>query len=155
MNAEEIKTLLAELLQTFRADWNTSSDDFTNHSEREEVRSAAIRSRETLKSLFPNHPELDDEFLSRNGENEEEDILNNLQQWANGALETRPGGLNVDRFSVVTHDSEECKQRLDELTRSPSEENRPAIWPFIKMIRYREPLLLYVNGLSSYSPGYI
>ncbi|KAL4890258.1 hypothetical protein BDV59DRAFT_195181 [Aspergillus ambiguus] len=127
MNRSEIRELLEELLRSFRNYYTNIFDEVReNH---EEIKAAALRAQDTLKSLFPNDPKIDHEYLSAEGMEKEKEILEHLQELAMGVLRHRPGERDSEQYLVVAYDDEDCKDRLDELTTDLSGTG-PAIWPF-------------------------
>lgn len=140
MNTEEMKELLEELLQSVRR-FNTNSlyQQLGSTEERQKCRETADRAWETLESLFKDEPELSLEYVSRDEEGAETAILAQLERWALIGLAHRPGGSNSLQYSVISGDIDECKHQLDTLTADSPGSNRPALWPFIKLIRFSKP----------------
>ncbi|KAF9893535.1 hypothetical protein FE257_010847 [Aspergillus nanangensis] len=139
MDTEEVKELLEELLRSFRQFYTGAYTEVSTPDEQERVRAVATRAQHTLTSLFPNHPEIDHDFLLREEANAEVDILETLQNCAMDNLDYRPGGRDALHHVVVAQDSEDCMVELDKLTTDPTDVTRPAIWPFVKLIRWKTP----------------
>lgn len=89
-----------------------------------------------LEALFKGDAKLDKEFLVRTDTAEAEDeILDTLLQIAIEGLIDRPGGPDAVRHTEACPDLESCKDLLDLLTTNPRGDE-PAIWPFVKLIRF-------------------
>lgn len=89
-----------------------------------------------LEALFKGDAKLDKEFLVRSGSAEAEDeILDTLLQIATDGLLDRPGGPDAVRYAEACPDLGSCKDLLDLLTTNPRGDE-PAIWPFVKLIRF-------------------
>lgn len=76
------------------------------------------------------------EYLSEDYDNAHSDIIAQLERWAFASLAVRPGGPDALDYSAVAGDTEECKSILDMLTGGASSTGTPAMWPFIKLIRF-------------------
>lgn len=137
MSSDEVKELLEELLQNVRQ-FHTDSlyQQLRSAEEQASCREKSDRAWEALESLFKNEPEMSLEYLSRDEEGAELAILNQLERWALLGSAHRPGGPNNLEYEVKCACLDECKQQLDILTADSPEGNRPALWPFIKLIRY-------------------
>lgn len=94
------------------------------------------------------------EHLSQDFEDAYLVLLSQLERWASASLALRPGGLDALEYSVVAGDIEECRDILDMLTASNAGNGNPAIWPFIKLIRFvglpenQVVLLILLQGIS-------
>lgn len=136
MNPDEVKELLEELLQSVRQFYTHSLyQQLRSAEERASCREKSDRAWEALESLFKNEAEMSLEYVSREEEGAELAILNQLERWALLGSAHRPGGPNNLEHTVVCACLDECKQQLDLLTADSPEGNRPALWPFIKLIR--------------------
>jgi hypothetical protein len=142
MTSEEMKELLGELLTTFRQFHVTRFfQELKSQEEQQKCRDEAERAWETFQSLFNDQPGLTMEHLSEDYEGAHSSLLTQLERWASAGLALRPGGLDAVEYSVIAGDIEECRDALDMLTGSNIREGKPALWPFIKLIRFVEPSL--------------
>ncbi|GIJ92098.1 hypothetical protein Asppvi_011073 [Aspergillus pseudoviridinutans] len=143
MDNAEIRELLEELLSNVRKYYTDAYREVVDAREQENIKAAAKRAWDTLLSLFPNQPGLDLDFLSRDGEDAVESIVTTLQEWAMAGLDHRPGGRDSLRYTVVARHADGCMEQLDNLMADSREGDRPAIWPFVKLIRVylRSPVL--------------
>ncbi|KAJ5827497.1 hypothetical protein N7447_004260 [Penicillium robsamsonii] len=136
MTAQEMKELLEELLSSFRQFHVTSFfQQLKSHEEQEQCRDAADRAWETFRSLFSNQPRLTMEFLSADFDDAQSKLLEQLERWAYAGLTLRPGGPDAHEYSMIAGDLAECKDSLDLLTANNMDDGKPALWPFIKLIR--------------------
>jgi hypothetical protein len=138
MTPEEMKELLNELLTMFRRfHVNRFFRDLhlQPQEEQQKCRHEAVRAWETFESLFNNQPALTKEHLSEDYDGAHSAILAQLERWASADLVLRPGGLDALGYSAIAGDIEECRNILDMLTASNIGNGKPAIWPFIKLIR--------------------
>lgn len=136
MTSEEMKELLNELLTMFRQfNVNRFFRDLHSQEEQQKCRNEAVRAWETLESLFNNQKALTMEHLSKDYDGAHSAILAQLERWASADLALRPGGLDALGYSAIAGDIEECRDILDILTASNIGNGKPAIWPFIKLIR--------------------
>lgn len=139
MNAEEMRELIHELLLNFRQFYVSSIfRELSTTEEQQKCRDAAAKAWETLQSLFKNQPRLTIEFLSDESENARTDILAQLERWAHAGLARRHGGADALEYSAIAGDIEECQSTLDQLAADDPEGGGPALWPFIKLIRFVE-----------------
>lgn len=138
MNTDEVKELLEELLRCFRLYYTKEYRQVRDEEERERIEKSSTRAWKTLKSIFPNQPCLSHDFLSGDADGAESRILRTLEEWANAGAIHRPGGPGVLQYSVTASHLDKCKEHLDMLTTDHPDKNRPAIWPFIKLIRFGE-----------------
>lgn len=137
MTAQEMKELLDELLSSFRRFHVTSSfQELKSQEEQHSCRDAADRAWETFRSLFSTQPRLTMEFLSADFDGAYPELLEQLERWAYAGLTLRPGGPDALEHSVIAGDLTECKESLDLLTANNMNDGRPALWPFIKLIRF-------------------
>ncbi|GFG18592.1 hypothetical protein IFM61606_00016 [Aspergillus udagawae] len=143
MDNAEIRELLEELLSNVRKYYTDAYREVVDAREQEHIKAAAKRAWDTLLSLFPNQPGLDLDFLSRDGEDAVESIVTTLEEWAMAGLDHRPGGRDSLRYTVVARHADECMEQLDNLMADSRDGDRPAIWPFVKLIRVylRSPVL--------------
>ncbi|KAJ5209115.1 hypothetical protein N7449_003494 [Penicillium cf. viridicatum] len=136
MNREERGNLLEHLLLDFRKYYVSSIyRELKTIEEQRKCQDAAVKSWETLHSLFKTQPRLTIEFLSDESEGAHSEILALLEGWAYAGLIYRQGGSDALEYSVIAGDVEECKSILDHLAADNSEGGGPALWPFIKLIR--------------------
>ena len=144
MNREERGNLLEHLLLDFRKYYVSSIyRELQTIEEQRKCHDAAVKSWETLHSLFKTQPRLTIEFLSDESEGAHSEILALLEGWAYAGLINRQGGSDALEYSVIASDIEECKSVLDHLAADNPEGGGPALWPFIKLIRFAEHCLLY------------
>jgi transposase-like protein len=137
MDDTEIRELFEELLSNVRKYYTDAYREVLEVEEQENIRSAATRAWHTFRSLFPNQPELDLDFLSREGEDAAESIVSTLVEWAMAGLDNQPGGRNrLEQPRVASH-ADECMDLLDSLTTDHSSGDGTALWPFVKLIRYK------------------
>lgn len=155
MTSEEMKELLNELLTMFRQfHVNRFFRDLQSQEEQQKCRGEAVRAWETFESLFNNQPALTMGHLSKDYDGAHSAILAQLERWASAGLALRPGGLDALGYSAIAGDIEECRDILDGLTASNIGNGKPAIWPFIKLIRLvklsleRTPFLIISQGIS-------
>ncbi|KAJ5424831.1 hypothetical protein N7445_010804 [Penicillium cf. griseofulvum] len=136
MNKEERGNLLEHLLLDFRKFYVSSLyREVLTIEEQRKCQGAAVKSWETLHSLFKTQPRLTIEFLSDESEGAHSEILALLEGWAYAGLINRRGGSDALEYSVIAGDVEECKSILDHLAADNPEGGGPALWPFIKLIR--------------------
>ncbi|KAJ5212368.1 uncharacterized protein N7498_004014 [Penicillium cinerascens] len=148
MTSEEMKELLNELLTMFRQFYvDRFFRDLHSHEEKQKCRGEAVRAWETFESLFNNQPALTKEHLSKDYDGAHSDILAQLERWASAGLVLRPGGLDALGYSAIAGDIEECRDILDMLTATNIGNSKPAIWPFIKLIRVYLKSPILKNGL--------
>ncbi|KAL4923819.1 uncharacterized protein BDV17DRAFT_276077 [Aspergillus undulatus] len=143
MNNVEIRELFEELLSNVRRFYTDAYREVDQAEEQQNIRTAATKALDTFRSLFPNRPELDLEFLSRDGEDAAESIVSTLVEWAIARLDNHPGGRDrLEEPRVASH-ANECMDILDRLTTDHSGGDRTALWPFVKLIRVylRSPIL--------------
>ncbi|PLN80725.1 hypothetical protein BDW42DRAFT_170368 [Aspergillus taichungensis] len=155
MNSDEVKELLEELLQSVRQ-FHTDSlyQQLRSAEEQASCREKSDRAWEALESLFNNEPEMSLEYVSRDEEGAELAILNQLERWALLGSAHRPGGPNSLEYTAVCTCLDECKQQLDTLTADSPEGNRPALWPFIKLIKvYLDAPILRTGLVLADLPG--
>ncbi|KAJ6125737.1 hypothetical protein N7523_003357 [Penicillium sp. IBT 18751x] len=148
MTSEEMKDLLNELLTMFRQfHVNRFFRDLQSQEEQQKCRDGAVRAWETFESLFNNQAALTMEHLSKDYDGAHSAILAQLERWASAGLALRPGGLDALGYSAIAGDIEECRDILDMLTASNIGNVKPAIWPFIKLIRVYLKSPILKNGL--------
>jgi hypothetical protein len=138
MNMTEMNDLLEELLRAYRMHHTIHEvNDREDPGERDRIRSLSARSWETLKSLFPDEADMTEQFLSSEAPGAQERILGRLKEWALAGLDHRPGGPNALNLTLTADNIHDCKGNLDVLTVTPGRDGgTPAIWPFVKLIRY-------------------
>ena len=136
MDNAEVRELLEELLSAVRKYYTGAFREVSEPGEQENIRSAAGRAWNTLLSLFPDQPELGLDFVSQEGGDAVEPIITRLEEWAMAAQDSRPGGRNSLQYSVVANHADECMEQLDSLMADSRDRNRPASWPFVKLIRF-------------------
>ncbi|KGO42065.1 hypothetical protein PEX1_069780 [Penicillium expansum] len=156
MTAQEMKELLDELLSSFRRFHVTSSfQELKSQEEQHSCRDAADRAWETFRSLFSTQPRLTMEFLSADFDGAYPELLEQLERWAYAGLTLRPGGPDALEHSVIAGDLTECKESLDLLTANNMNDGRPALWPFIKLIRvYLKSPILNTGLILADLPGF-
>ncbi|KAL4733480.1 hypothetical protein BDV11DRAFT_210175 [Aspergillus similis] len=136
MDNAEIRELFEELLSNVRRYYTDAYREVTQVEEQENIRIAATRAWNTFRSLFPNQPQLDLDFLSRDGEDAAESIVSTLVDWATATLDSQPGGRErLEQPRVASH-ADECMDLLDGLTTDHTGGNGTALWPFVKLIRF-------------------
>ncbi|KAL5050864.1 hypothetical protein BDW71DRAFT_107560 [Aspergillus fruticulosus] len=143
MDNSEIRELFEELLSNVRRYYTDAYREVTEVEEQQSIRTAATKAWDTFRSLFPNQPELDLDFLSRDGEDAAESIVSTLVEWAIARLDNQPGGRDrLEEPRVASH-ADECMDLLDSLTTDHSGGGGTALWPFVKLIRVylRSPIL--------------
>jgi hypothetical protein len=137
MSSEEMRELLGELLSTFRQFHVTSFFQALNsREEQQKCRDEAERAWETFQSLFNDQSGLTMDYLSAEYDGAHSDLLAQLERRACAGLAQRPGGLDALEYSEIAGDIEGCRDILDILTASNRDNGQPAIWPFIKLIRF-------------------
>jgi hypothetical protein len=137
MNMTEMNNLLEELLRAYRTQHTISEvSDREDPGERDRIRSLSARAWETLKSLFPAEANLTEQFLSNETAGAQDRILGRLKEWALTGLDHRPGGPDALNLTLMADNIHDCKENMDVLTVTPREAGTPAIWPFVKLIRY-------------------
>ncbi|GLI76222.1 hypothetical protein PoHVEF18_004493 [Penicillium ochrochloron] len=152
MNEDEVNDLLEELLRSIRRATIQTDRSLIAEENWEQYEAIGRKSHETLQAIFRNRSDLTIEYLSR--PDAELQILQELKQLAMDRLTFRPGGSSSLQYSVVAGDLETCKDELDRLTNDSGDSNAPALWPFIKLIRFVDLLLLrfrYSNMPAGYS----
>ncbi|KAL4884754.1 hypothetical protein BJY04DRAFT_181964 [Aspergillus karnatakaensis] len=142
MNRDEMNDLLQELLVAYRMRYTKVFLDINDLEEGARITQLAERAFGTLKSLFPDK-DIKEEFLSNEGTHAEVAILTQLEEWAVSGLDERPGGPEALYHTIVASDLYDCRENLDSLTVASRDPERPAIWPFVKLIRVylRSPVL--------------
>jgi hypothetical protein len=152
MNEDEVNDLLEELLQSIRRATIQTDRSLIAEENWEQYEIIGRRSHETLQAIFRNRSDLTIEYLSR--PEAELEIRQELKELAMDRLTFRPGGSSSLQYSVVAGDLENCKDELDRLTNDSGDRNAPALWPFIKLIRFVNLLSLrcpYSNKPAGYS----
>jgi hypothetical protein len=117
---------------------NDPSDEVEELEDQEklEYQKANITALQTLDALFKGQDKLTQAFLVRDdGPNCEAEILDNLVQKAAEGLSGRTEWPNTTKHTSTSGSLDECRRNLDWLTTNPKTE-QPAIWPFIKLIRF-------------------
>ncbi|KAJ5950769.1 uncharacterized protein N7479_009182 [Penicillium vulpinum] len=156
MTTQEMKELLEELLSSFRDFHITSSfQELKSQEEQHKCRDSADRAWETFQSLFSNQPRLTMEFLSDDSDGAESTLLAELERWAYAGLALRPGGSDALEYSAIAGNLKECKDTLDLLTASSMGDGKPALWPFVKLIRvYLSSPILKTGLILADLPGF-
>ncbi|KAJ5646831.1 hypothetical protein N7490_003203 [Penicillium lividum] len=135
MNAEERSELLQELIRSVRQFYTSAYQDVTSTQEQQQIRDSATKALKTLQSVFQNKPDMGIEFLAKEEEGAEGNIQAQLEQWTDAELARKPGGLNAMHYMKLARNLKECRENLDFLTADSFDEDRPVLWPFIKIIR--------------------
>ncbi|KAJ5161426.1 hypothetical protein N7492_006818 [Penicillium capsulatum] len=135
MTTQEMRELIEELLVNFRQFYVASAYHELEGPDQQDCRSSADRAWETFQSLFKGQPSLTIKFLSDDTTNAYPRILEQLERWAYIGLARRPGGPDALEHSVIAGDLKECADCLDFLAADSKEDNTPALWPFVKLIR--------------------
>ncbi|KAL4991483.1 hypothetical protein BDW68DRAFT_142463 [Aspergillus falconensis] len=134
MNTDELKELLQELLRDYRMRHTRAFDEVTEQKESERITALARRALATLNSLFKNEADMTEEFLSNEAPHAEELILTRLEEWALAGLDHRPGGREALHHRIEARDIYHCRENIDIFTVA-SRPGKPALWPFVKLIR--------------------
>lgn len=134
MNTGELRELLQELLTDYRMRHTRAFDEVTEQKESERTTALARRAFATLNLLFPDKPDMTEEFLSNEAPHAEEMILRRLEEWALAGLDHRPGGKEALHQRIEARDIYECREKIDMLTVA-SQPGKPALWPFVKLLR--------------------
>ncbi|KAL2813123.1 hypothetical protein BJX63DRAFT_395031 [Aspergillus granulosus] len=155
MNMDELRELLQELLRAYRMHHTNAFHEVTDREERDRITSLSVRSWETLKSLFPNEADMTEQFLSNEDAGAESIILERLEEWARAGLAHRPGGPDALNSTIPAANIQECRENLDTLTVSSHQPGRPAVWPFVKLIRvYLNSPILRTGLVVADVPGF-
>ncbi|OJI89614.1 hypothetical protein ASPTUDRAFT_132870 [Aspergillus tubingensis CBS 134.48] len=143
MDNDEIRELLEELLSSIRKYYTEAFREVRTSEEQENIKVAAKRAWDTLKSLFPHERDLDIDFLAQEGDEAVATIMSTLLEWAMAGLDTRPGGRDNLQYTVVSHHADQCMKHLDRLMANDDDGDDPALWPFVKLVRVylRSPVL--------------
>ncbi|GLA14395.1 hypothetical protein AnigIFM62618_000774 [Aspergillus niger] len=143
MDEDEICELLEELLSSIRKYYTEAFREVRTSEEQENIKVAAKRAWDTLRSLFPHEQELDIDFLAQEGDEAVATIMTALLQWAMSGLDNRPGGRDNLQYTVVSGHADQCMRHLDRLMANDGDGDNPALWPFVKLIRVylRSPVL--------------
>ncbi|EHA18708.1 hypothetical protein ASPNIDRAFT_129632 [Aspergillus niger ATCC 1015] len=136
MDEDEICELLEELLSSVRKYYTEAFREVRTSEEQENIKVAAKRAWDTLRSIFPHEQELDIDFLAQEGDEAVATIMTALLQWATSGLDNRPGGRDNLQYTVVSSHADQCMKHLDRLMANDSDGDNPALWPFVKLIRY-------------------
>ncbi|KAJ5689200.1 hypothetical protein N7462_003592 [Penicillium macrosclerotiorum] len=140
MNKDEMKELLFDLVQTFRASHVTEAheDNESNISETEsEFHTKSEQAFQTLESLFRNQSDFTEELLIGDPIHQTvENVTEKLMHWADAGLTNRPGRSTAHRHFKVHKNLDDCQETLDLFT-TDQFQDKPAIWPFVKLIKYR------------------
>lgn len=117
---------------------NDPGDETEQLAEQEKLQyqKANITALQAFDALFKGQDKLTQEFLVRDDDPDSEfEILETLVQKAANGLSSRTEWPNSTRHITISDNLDECRRNLDLLTTSPKTE-KPAIWPFIKLIRF-------------------
>jgi hypothetical protein len=136
MSAEEIRELLEELLRTFRQYYLPSFHEIHSVQEKKDIKTKSHKAWCTLHSMFRNQPLFTKAFVLDYPESAELPLIDILQRWAASFLAGRPGGAEARMWSSVAFDADECTDKMDAFLRDPLDEKTPALWPFIRIVRY-------------------
>jgi hypothetical protein len=97
---------------------------------------ANITALQTFDALFKGQDKLTQEFLVRDDSPDSEaEILEVLVQKAAQGLSSRTEWPNNTQHTNTSNSLDECRRYLDLLTTNPKTD-QPAMWPFIKLIRF-------------------
>lgn len=136
MTAEEIQELIEELLRTFRLYYLSSFQEIISASEKKTIRMRSEKAWNTLHSMFRNQPLFTKSFLLDYPAEGDASLLNILQLSAASFLAGRPGGCESRMWSAAAFNVDECTDKMDAFLRDPLDANTPALWPFIRVVRY-------------------
>lgn len=150
MNAEERSELLQELLRSVRQFYTSAYQDVTSTQEQQQLRDSAIKALKTLQTIFQNQPDMGIEFLANEEDGAEGTIRAQLEEWTDAELAKKPGGLNTMRYMKLARNLEECRENLDFLTADSFDDERPVLWPFIKIIRFDKENTLIEDYAKTY-----
>lgn len=145
MTTDEMNELLRELLMAYRIRHTRAFNEDLAEGEADRITRLSERSWTTLQSLFPNEGDLTEAFLSNEEPDAEDRILARLREWAMAGLNHRPGGSDFLHYTIRARDIRHCRENIDILTVASREPQRPALWPFVKLIRW----VLRVPSLDS------
>lgn len=123
---DEIMSQLTELLESYQHYHFRASD--MDPEEEGHFKERADLARDTFRSMFRDQPW--DEFLQQSPEA----VLDIFRSWVEGNIATATDGLQV-RSSL-----EDCILLLMQLTTDHSSEQEPAVWPYLRKIRYAAQL---------------
>lgn len=143
MTTAEMKELLEELLLNYRQEHVASAYlEVQGTAALEQRQKSAARAWKTFRSLFKDQPRLTEEFLSEDTDEAFDRILDELERWAFIGLANRPGGAYAGDYATTADDLGSCKELLDMLMADDPDDGSPAIWPFIKIVRYVSSYIL-------------
>lgn len=155
MSTAEMKELLEELLLNYRQEHVASAYlEVQGTAALEQRQKSAATAWKTFLSLFKDQPELTEGFLSEDRAEAFDMILGELERWAFAGLANRPGGAYATEYLTTAGDLGECKEFLDKLMADNQDDGSPAIWPFIKLVRY-VPLTIPQRILILNAPEFI
>ncbi|KAJ5495798.1 hypothetical protein N7539_000914 [Penicillium diatomitis] len=145
MSETEVSELIDELLRSIWRVCGKPERSLIGDENWEQYEAIGKKSHETLEAIFHGREDLTLEYLSQPGK--ENEILSALKEEALRALSSRLTGSDSSQLLFVADDLEDCKEQLDVLTSGPEDSNRPALWPFIKLIRVYINLPILKHGL--------
>ncbi|KAJ5919230.1 hypothetical protein N7466_010173 [Penicillium verhagenii] len=155
MSPEEVTELLEELLRSFRVYYCGSSSKELSTEEQRGLRDAANSAEATLESLFGSQMEFNEEFLRDESEGAEVYILTRLEEWADLVVSLRPSGTDALVYTTVAKNLRRCTETLDHLVADTYEDGKPALWPFIKLLRvYLKAPILRLGLVIADLPGF-
>lgn len=119
-------------------DANDPGDEVEELDEQEILRyqRSNITALQTFDALFKGQDKLTQELLVReDGPDPEAEILEMLVHKASKGLSSRTEWPDTTQHTNTSDSLDECRRNLDFLTTNPKTD-QPAIWPFIKLIRF-------------------
>jgi hypothetical protein len=120
---EELHDQLQKLLRSYRHFHHTA--DEIDADDREDLKAQANLARDTFRAMF--RGQMQDESMLLSGE--EAKVLTTLCGWVKEAMQ-RHGPARYN--NLIT---QECSDKLMELSSEPASKEQPANWPFIKNIK--------------------
>ncbi|KAJ5946030.1 hypothetical protein N7454_002869 [Penicillium verhagenii] len=155
MSPKEVTELLEELLRSFRLYYCEASFKEISTEEQKSLRYAASSAEDTLESLFGSQPGWNEDFLRDETEGAEKDILAKLEEWAELVVSLRPSGTDSLVYTTVAKNLRRCTETLDHLVAETYEDGKPALWPFIKLLRvYLKAPILRLGLVIADLPGF-
>jgi hypothetical protein len=147
MTVEEIRELIDELLRTFRACYTPAFHDVQDTEERQEIRLRSEKAWRTLEAMYRNQSIFTKEFLLEYPSNLKTPLCKVLEQWSTTFLARRPGGSECLAWASTAFTVDEATDKLNAFTCSPIDNNTPALWPYIRVVRVYLRASLLQSGL--------